>query len=49
MHFGTFQLTDEGIDVPLRDLAAARVRYGVPADAFRAPDVGEVLRLPHSS
>jgi len=45
MHFGTFQLTDEGMDAPVRDLAAARERHGVSGEAFRAPDFGEPLRL----
>ena len=34
MHFGTFQLTDEGIDDPLRRLDAARVRHDVAPDAL---------------
>lgn len=34
MHFGTFKLTDEGIDAPLAELAAARERHGVAASAF---------------
>ena len=29
MHFGTFQLTDEAIDEPLRALAQARAEHGV--------------------
>ena len=41
MHFGTFQLTDEGIDEPLRALERARNDHGVPADAFRVLDFGE--------
>jgi L-ascorbate metabolism protein UlaG (beta-lactamase superfamily) len=40
MHFGTFQLTDEGIDDPIRALEAARARHDVAADAFRVPDFG---------
>lgn len=39
LHFGTFQLTDEGIDEPLRALEAAKAAHGV--DAFRVLDFGE--------
>ncbi|HTM26243.1 MAG TPA: MBL fold metallo-hydrolase [Vicinamibacterales bacterium] len=41
MHFGTFQLTDEGIDDPLRALEQARGAAGVDANAFRVLDFGE--------
>jgi L-ascorbate metabolism protein UlaG (beta-lactamase superfamily) len=41
MHFGTFQLTDEPIDEPLRALARARADHGVPAESFRTLDFGE--------
>lgn len=41
MHFGTFQLTDEAIDEPIRALERARVQHGVRADAFRTLDFGE--------
>ena len=41
MHFGTFQLTDEGIDDPLRALEQARAAAGVDAHAFRVLDFGE--------
>jgi L-ascorbate metabolism protein UlaG (beta-lactamase superfamily) len=40
MHFGTFQLTDEAIDEPLRALDAARARHDVARDAFRVLDFG---------
>jgi L-ascorbate metabolism protein UlaG (beta-lactamase superfamily) len=45
-HFGCFQLTDEGIDEPLRELALARDRHGVDARSFRALRPGETLLLP---
>ena len=45
MHFGTFQLTPEGIDEPVRELARALAERRVPAERFRALDVGESLRL----
>ena len=38
---GTFPLTPEGIDEPVRELAKALRERGVPADRFRAVDVGE--------
>jgi len=43
MHFGTFQLTTEGIDEPLRALEAARIDLGVDEAAFRAPGFGETI------
>lgn len=39
MHFGTFQLTNEGIDQPVRDLLAAKEKYKVPN--FEVMEVGE--------
>jgi L-ascorbate metabolism protein UlaG (beta-lactamase superfamily) len=45
MHFGCFQLTDEGIDDPVRDLAAARASHGVAELAFRVLAPGETLVL----
>jgi L-ascorbate metabolism protein UlaG (beta-lactamase superfamily) len=43
MHFGTFHLTDEGIDDPLRALEAARAVADVAPDAFRVLDFGETV------
>ena len=43
MHFGCFQLTDEAIDEPEQELAAARQRHGVPASAFRVLRPGDTL------
>ena len=40
-HFGCFQLTDEGIDDPLRDLATARQTHGVSPEAFVTLETGE--------
>ena len=43
-HFGCFQLTDEGIDDPVRELATARARHGVSDVAFQVLEVGETRR-----
>ena len=40
MHFGTFQLTDEGIDAPLRALAAARIAHGLATNDFTTLESG---------
>jgi L-ascorbate metabolism protein UlaG (beta-lactamase superfamily) len=40
-HFGCFQLTDEGIDDPPLELAAARERHGVSPAAFQILETGE--------
>jgi L-ascorbate metabolism protein UlaG (beta-lactamase superfamily) len=45
MHFGTFQLTTEGIDEPLRALAEACGARSVPSSRFRTLPFGESLRL----
>jgi L-ascorbate metabolism protein UlaG (beta-lactamase superfamily) len=45
MHFGTFRLTDEGIDDPVTALAAARREHGLPEAAFPALYNGLTLRL----
>ena len=49
MHFGTFQLTTEGIDEPLRALEAARQVHDIPASRFRTLGFGESARLHTSS
>jgi len=41
-HWGTFRLTNEGVEQPLRDLAAALKGQGVPAERFRPLRPGEV-------
>jgi L-ascorbate metabolism protein UlaG (beta-lactamase superfamily) len=46
MHFGTFQLTPEAIDAPVRELANALRASGVPPAQFRTVDVAESVRLP---
>jgi L-ascorbate metabolism protein UlaG (beta-lactamase superfamily) len=45
MHFGTWQLTDEGIDHPLDALAAARTAAGISEGDFAAATFGEAFRL----
>jgi L-ascorbate metabolism protein UlaG (beta-lactamase superfamily) len=44
-HYGTFQLTDEGIDAPVVALAEALREASIPADRFRALQPGQVWRL----
>jgi len=46
MHFGTFQLTAEGIDEPLRALDDARRARNVPPSRFRTVGFGDSVRLP---
>jgi L-ascorbate metabolism protein UlaG (beta-lactamase superfamily) len=45
MHFGTFQLTTEGIDDPVRSLLEACRARGVPSPRFRTLDFGESARV----
>jgi L-ascorbate metabolism protein UlaG (beta-lactamase superfamily) len=40
-HFGCFKLTDEGIDDPPLELAAARERHGVSPESFLVLETGE--------
>jgi L-ascorbate metabolism protein UlaG (beta-lactamase superfamily) len=46
MHFGTFQLTTEGIDAPLLALDEACDASGIPRTRFRTLPFGESLRIP---
>jgi len=45
MHWGTFRLTDEPLDEPPRQLAAARVRAGLEEKDFFAMAIGETRLL----
>ena len=42
-HYQCFQLTDEAIDQPVKDLAAALKERKVDASEFRAPETGETI------
>jgi L-ascorbate metabolism protein UlaG (beta-lactamase superfamily) len=44
-HFGTFQLTDEGIDDPPTALARAMKERGISATHFIVPEVGQTYRI----
>jgi len=43
MHWGTWQLTDEGREEPVRALIAARTEAGLPAEAFHVLAPGETI------
>lgn len=43
MHFGTFHLSDEAIDAPIRETREALVKHGIPPDDFRVPRFGETF------
>ena len=45
MHFGTFQLTPEAIDEPVRALAKALRERGLSAEQFRPAEVAESVRV----
>jgi L-ascorbate metabolism protein UlaG (beta-lactamase superfamily) len=43
MHFGTFQLTDEPVDEPIRALERARSAHRVSPEAFVVLDFGATV------
>lgn len=43
MHFGTFQLTNEGIDDPVIALKESLKTHGIPSDLFIVPEFGRVV------
>lgn len=43
MHFGTFQLTDEGIDEPVRDLEISLQKKNISTDRFMVLDQGQAF------
>jgi L-ascorbate metabolism protein UlaG (beta-lactamase superfamily) len=45
VHFGTFQLTDEGLDAPVRALHTAREVRSISHERFRAYEPGEAWLL----
>ena len=45
MHYGTFQLTPEGVDEPVRELTKALQERGMPAEQFRPAEVGDSVRV----
>jgi L-ascorbate metabolism protein UlaG (beta-lactamase superfamily) len=45
MHFGTVQLTDEGIDEPANGLVKARSNAGLAETDFIVPEFGQTYRL----
>ncbi|HEX6570953.1 MAG TPA: hypothetical protein VF055_02945, partial [Steroidobacteraceae bacterium] len=48
-HYGCFQLTDEGIDEPVRELSISRRAQDVPEDRFVALTPGGTLHVPAAS
>jgi N-acyl-phosphatidylethanolamine-hydrolysing phospholipase D len=46
VHWGTFNLTDEPLDQPPVDLAAARIAQGLSEEDFFLLKIGETRRLP---
>lgn len=46
IHFGTFELADDGQAESVRDLAKARALRGVEESAFRAPEFGRGYDVP---
>jgi len=47
MHFGTFQLTAEGIDDPLHALTQALDARAIPRSRFSIPGSGESVFVGH--
>ncbi len=46
VHWGTFDLTDESLDQPPKDLAAARAAKNLAKEAFDVMAIGQTLKLP---
>lgn len=45
MHFGTFKLTDEGINRPEEDLKLALKEFKIERNKFIAPKFGQQFRI----
>lgn len=46
VHWGTFELTDEALDEPPRQLERQRAALGLPADDFFTLAIGQTRRIP---
>jgi len=46
IHYGTFQLTAEAIDQPLKDLATALNEHHIPKEKFITPEFGVFTSMP---
>ena len=46
IHWGTFQLTDEGREAPVAELQQALSRHELPFDMFKAAVAGERYEFP---
>jgi N-acyl-phosphatidylethanolamine-hydrolysing phospholipase D len=46
LHWGSFEMSDEALDQPPRDLAEARAAQDVAEEAFFVMAIGETRRLP---
>jgi len=46
LHWGTFNLTDEALDQPPKDLAAAKLAHGLSDEEFFLLQIGETRLLP---
>jgi len=45
IHFGTFKLSDEGVDQPEIDLTRARAKFQVPSRDFILPKFGQTIKI----
>lgn len=45
MHFGTFKLTNEGVNMPLEELDKALKEFGIEKNKFIAPFFGQKFRI----
>ncbi len=45
VHYGTFQLTAEDYDAPLRELAKALDKFGIDPSKFLTPEFGSVVKF----
>jgi len=45
VHWGTFELADDPLDMPIHELGAARIAKGVPEDAFFLMPIGDTRQF----